>query len=264
MIRIITIVISSLFLFDRFTRKYLNPYKLIFCFGKKGSGKTTYLTRIAIKSLKQGKKVYSTVEIPGTYLFDVEEVGKKTFDPKSIVLIDEIGMIWDARDFSKFPKEVRDFFKYQRQYKLTVYVFSQTFDVDKKIRDVTDEMWLLTSFMRVWSMQRRIIKKIGIKTAADGSSTLSDDYKFDSLLFGGMKFIFIPRWVPFFKSYDPKKLAYIDGKYCDMSDIQQKYLVGRNWVIDCIKVRIVSWFCYFRSLFNKLIRRSERNLIDPD
>lgn len=29
------------------TRKYLNPYKLYFIFGKKGAGKTTYETKLA-------------------------------------------------------------------------------------------------------------------------------------------------------------------------------------------------------------------------
>ena len=33
--------------FDRATRKYLNPYKLYFIFGKKGAGKTTYETKLA-------------------------------------------------------------------------------------------------------------------------------------------------------------------------------------------------------------------------
>lgn len=263
----VLIFLVVIILFDRFTRKYLNPYKLIFCFGKKGSGKTTYLTRIAIKEMKLGKKVYSTVDIPGTYLFDTKDVGKMTFPPESVVLIDEIGMVWDARDFAKFPKEVRDFFKFQRQYKLKVYLFSQTFDVDKKIRDLTDEMWLLSNFMRIWSLQRRIIKRIGIKTAADGSSTLSDDYKFDSILFGGVKFIFIPRWVVFFKSFDPKKLAYIDGQYVEMNDIQESWLSGKNWILGNLKIKLVqSWHfirrfkpvAYILRFFNKT------GVYDPD
>ena len=35
------------------TRKYLNPYKLYLVFGKKGSGKSTYLVKLAKKHLKK-------------------------------------------------------------------------------------------------------------------------------------------------------------------------------------------------------------------
>lgn len=237
--------------FDRLTRNYLNPYKLIFIFGKKGSGKTTTLTKIALDNIRKGYKVYSTIEIPGTYLFDIRELGLKTFDPYSVVLCDEIGMVWDARDFSKFPKYVRDFFKYQRQYKLKVYLFSQTFDVDKKIRDLTDEMYLLTNVARVFSVRRRILKKICIKDAADGTSSLSEDYKFDSILFGGIKLTFIPRYVQFFKTYDPKQLAFIDGKYLDLNDLQIEYLSTKKWLLDQIKI----YFLKLVKVPERLIRK---------
>ena len=43
------------------TLKYLNPYKLTFVFGKKGSGKNTYLTKIAYQHMAKGWRVYSNV-----------------------------------------------------------------------------------------------------------------------------------------------------------------------------------------------------------
>ncbi len=48
------------------TRKYLNPYKLIFIFGKKGSGKSTLLTKYAwIMSVKVGTfTVQNIVPVP--------------------------------------------------------------------------------------------------------------------------------------------------------------------------------------------------------
>ena len=243
------------FVFDRLTRNYLNPYKLIFIFGKKGSGKTTTLTKIALDNIRKGYKVYSTIEIPGTYLFDIREIGLRTFEPYSVVLCDEIGMVWDARDFSKFPKYVRDFFKYQRQYKLKVYLFSQTFDVDKKIRDLTDEMYLLKNVARVFSVQRRILKTICIKDAADGTSSLSEDYKFDSILFGGLKVTFIPRYVSFFKSYDPKFLEFIEGKYLDLNELQSKYIDTRKWLLDQMRLVFLAMVNYPRSLWGKIIKR---------
>lgn len=258
MIRVIIIIFLLMLLFHITTKKYLNPYKLIFIFGKKGSGKTTTLTKIALDNIKRGVPVYSTIEIPGTYLFNIEDIGKKTFRPNSVILCDEIGMVWDARDFSKFPKEVRDFFKYQRQYKLKVYLFSQTFDVDKKIRDLTDEMYLLRNFARVFSMQRRILKQITIKQAADGTSTLSEDYKFDLPFFGGIKLVFIPRYVAFYKSYDPKKLAFIDGEYLDLNDVQREYLSNMKWLAGSFKIAFLTLIRKIRKQFRKQRMRIRR------
>lgn len=251
MLLFIFCIFLSFLCFHLATRSYLNPYKLIMIFGKKGSGKTTTLTKIAIKASKKGIPVYSTVEIPGTNLFDVSEIGDKTFPPNSIVLIDEVGMIWDNRDYKNFKPNVRDFFKLQRQYKLTVYLFSQTFDIDKKLRDLTDQMYLLTNVMRVFSVQRRIIKRITISHANENStgvSSLVDDYKFDSILFGGLKFTFIPRYVCYFKSFNPKKLAYIDGNYLALNEVQSEFLSTRKWLLSCCKVAALKFLSLCRRL----------------
>ena len=36
------------------SRKYNNPHKLIFIFGKKGSGKSTYMVQLMLRHLKRG------------------------------------------------------------------------------------------------------------------------------------------------------------------------------------------------------------------
>lgn len=258
MLYFILFFIIFCFIYDLATRKYVNPYKLIMIFGKKGSGKTTTLTKIAITNIRKGRKVYSTVRIPGTYFFRVEQIGRFTFEPESIVLIDEVGMVWDNRDYGSFKPEVRDFFKLQRQYKLTVYLFSQAFDIDKKLRDLTDEMYLLTNVARVFSVQRRILKHIAISNASNnssGTSSLVDDYRYDFIL-GGIKVVFIPRWTSFFKSYDPTKLAYINGTYCDLNEVQTRYISTKNWIVDRIKIAFLKLFYDARrqciELLNKL------------
>lgn len=204
-------LLVALFLFMCYAYKYRNPYKLILIFGKKGSGKTTLLTKLTLRYLKKGIPVYSNVYIPGAYLFDPLEIGFKEIPPDSVLMIDEVGLIWDSRDFKGFKKEYRDYFKYQRQYRHTVYMLSQTFDVDKKIRDLTDQMYLIRSFCNVFSVARRINKTITIVHADSGTgeSHLADDMRFDSLLLfwaGSVKLTFIPKYTKYFKSFNPPKL----------------------------------------------------------
>ena len=231
------------YIFLKLTDKYVNPYKLIMIFGKKGSGKTTFLTKVAMQNIKKGKVVYSTIDIPGTRLFKVENIGDFTFEPYSIVLIDEVGMIWDNRDFKKFKHEVRDFFKFQRQYKLTVYLFSQTFDIDLKLRNLTDRMYLLQNVARVFSIARRIDKRITISHGDGDNSSLVDDYSFAPLLAPSSYIItFIPRWIVYFKSYDPKKLPLISYRQLNLSSSQEKYLSTQYWIADSFQSFISKTF----------------------
>ena len=50
---VLALLIGLPLLFDVTTRKYLNPYKLYLVFGQKGSGKSTYLVKLAKKHLKK-------------------------------------------------------------------------------------------------------------------------------------------------------------------------------------------------------------------
>lgn len=187
------------------TRKYLNPYKLIMIFGKKGSGKSTLLTKLAINYQKKGIPVFSTEEIQGCYLIDYKDIGYTEFPPDSVILIDEVGMIWDNRNFKNFDNKVRDWFKLQRHRHVTVYLFSQTFDVDKKIRDLTDEMFLVEKKLRVFSYAKRILKRTVLnKSSAESPSKLDEDLVFDSILFfwcGSRHLTFIPAWAKYFDSF---------------------------------------------------------------
>ena len=206
-------------LFILYSRKYANPYKLVMVFGKKGSGKTTFLTKIAIQNLKRGRPVYSTVRVPGTTLISYEEIGFRQFPPESVLLIDEVGMIWDNRNYKMFKPEVRDWFKLQRHYRNTVYLFSQTFDIDIKLRNLTDDMYLLRGFFNVFSVCRKIRRNIVVVSAtADSESRIADNLEFVPAwlsLFGARSliFTFIPNWVRYFDSYEAPSLPPSQGIY---------------------------------------------------
>lgn len=190
------------------TFKYRNPYKLIMVFGKKGSGKTTFLAKTAYRYLKKGRPVYSTEKIPGVIRFKVEEIGFITFPEDAVILIDEVGMIWDNRNFKTFKPEVRDYFKYQRHEKHIVYLFSQTFDIDIKLRNLTDCMYLCTCKFGWLSIARKIKRSITlVHPQGDAESRIADDLEFEPILwslFGARTciFTFIPHWVPLFDSHE--------------------------------------------------------------
>lgn len=215
--------------YDLLTRAYVNNSKLILLIGKKGSGKTTTLTKIALSFIKKGIRVYSTVAIPGTYTFKPEWLSQGLTIPEgSVLLVDEVGMIWDNRQFKTFSSNVRDFFKLQRHAHITCYMFSQTPDIDKKLRDLCDEMWLCKNIGRVFSVQRLIIKKIGINEDENGNGNLVDSYKFGGLI-GGLRFVFIPRYVEFFNSFDlPEKKKPVP-ELVPISDEQIRSLSNSYW-----------------------------------
>lgn len=206
-------VVCLFLLFHFSTKKFVNPYKLVFCFGKKGSGKSTHLSKIAYKSLIKGKKVYSTEHIDivhkgksySTIDINPRKIYNYSFEEGSVILIDEVSLIWSNRDFAKMDKKVIEWFRYQRHYKVSCYLFSQSFDIDKKLRDLTDDFQLVTKFARVWSISRHMVRKpVVVHPSAEAPARIDDDIIEDGLLlapFGGMSIAFIPYWAKLFDSF---------------------------------------------------------------
>lgn len=196
------------------TRKYLNPYKLTMVFGKKGSGKSTLMVRLAYTYLAKGWTVFCTERLDGCVHIDYNDIGFKHIPENSLLLIDEVGMIWDLRKHEKFKDEVRDWFKLQRHYKVKVVMFSQSFDVDKKLRDLTDDMFLVVNMLRVFSWAKRITRRIIlVKPGADQPARIDEELAYDPLFFwpfGSRILTFIPNWAPFFDSHNCPELEYKD------------------------------------------------------
>lgn len=213
---------------------YRNPYRLIMVFGKKGSGKTTMIVKLTQKYIKRGIKVYSTVPVPGAYLFDVKEIGFSHFDAGSVIFIDEVGMIWDNRNFKNFLTEVRDYFKLQRHYKHTVYLFSQSFDVDLKLRNLTDSMYLTKTYFNVISIARRVNRSITIvHPSGEGESRIADDLDFAPLLAFWtfpVRITWIPAWTRYFDSFEVPKLGPLTSVLCSYPDgFDSRPFYRRKW-----------------------------------
>lgn len=198
--------------FNFTTRKYLNPYKLYLVFGKKGSGKSTYLVKLARQYMKRGWIVYTNMEelfIPGVRHFNIQHLGDFVPEAHSLLLLDEVGMIWDNRDYKTFKPQVRDFFKLQRHYHVLVYMASQTFDVDKKLRDLCDGMFLHKNVARVFTLGKRITRKVIITEAVgDAESRISENLVMCP--FWDWTLTYIPKYAKYFDSHSIPDKPYLE------------------------------------------------------
>lgn len=111
-------------------------------FGLPGSGKTTFLAKYAFDSFKKGVPVYSNFELIGAYKIDVlSDLGKKDIHD-CLVLIDEISLVCDCRDWKSFDSSLVYFFTHHRHYNVNIVWASQSWgDADKKIRNLTDKLY---------------------------------------------------------------------------------------------------------------------------
>lgn len=213
MFYVIIAIFFVLVLFLVLTKPYVNDNRLIFVFGKKGAGKSTVLSKLSYKYLLKGRPVYSTEDLQfvhkgKTYQserLDPRKIYTYSFPRGSVVFIDEVSLIWDNRDFKRMDKRVVEWFRYQRHYGVKVYLFSQTFDIDKKLRDLADDMFLVNKYGRVWAVARHMIRKpVIVHPSADAPARIDDDIIQDGILlapFGGCIVAFIPHWAKLFDSF---------------------------------------------------------------
>lgn len=209
------IILIILFVTAYYGIKYKNPYKLYMVFGKKGTGKTTLLVKLAWQYSRKGYIVYCTTsDIPNTRYISVSDIGRKQLEPESLLLIDEVSLLWSNRDFKSFSKDVERFFRYQRHNKIICYLFSQSFDIDKKIRDLVDVMYLSQRLFNCVGYMKRINKEVTLTHAdADKPSTIAENLVFDSILlapFGSRRITWIPKYSSMFNSFDLAMLPPIE------------------------------------------------------
>lgn len=195
-------------------KRFNNPYKLYMVFGKKGSGKSSFLAKKAKYYLKKGWTVYTNMDdlsLEGVRHIDASDLGPFVPVPHSVVLLDEVGMLYDNRDYKNFKPAVRDFFKLQRHYQCIVYLASQSFDIDKKLRDLTDEMYLTSCLFGWLGLVRPITKKIGlVEASAQGESRIVDNLKFRFIT--SWRFTFLPRYSKYFESFVLPSHEFLDYK----------------------------------------------------
>lgn len=208
----ILIIFSLLFfLFLFIFRDYIKqPFTLNFIFGKKGAGKSLYMVKLMRRYLRRGYTVYSdiSVNLPGVVPIKADDLADHWPVEYSAIFLDEAGLLFDNRSFKTFKKGHTEFFKLQRKCRTVVWLNSQSFDIDKKIRDVTDRMYLQSRFL-VWTICRPIARTITLtEPDGDNESRVADKLKFKS--FFSWKWTFIPRFTKYFDSFELPYRPYLN------------------------------------------------------
>ena len=203
MLIFLVLVVAAFVGFSFVARKYANPYKLTFIFGKKGSGKSCMMIHEMLKYNKKGWNIYTDMadcNIPGVRIIDAKDLSKFAPDANSALFLDEVGITFDNRNYKSFDTGLRDFFKFQRKYKCCVFMNSQAFDVDVKIRNLTDGMILQTNIANCISVSRPIRRSITLtEPSADSESRIADKLSFAKIWH--WKFYWMPSYFKYFDSF---------------------------------------------------------------
>lgn len=180
-------------------------------FGVPGVGKTTLAAKLARKGLRKYKHVYTNFACYGCEKIDYQDLSKyKLFD--SLIVLDELTLDADNRDFKTFSKDHKDFFTLHRHLGVDIIYLTQNYEnIDKKIRDCTNELWYMSRtvipFFQRFTRAKRIYRNININ---ENTSELTMGYRFcnfiESIFVSNCKIVYRPKYYKYFDSYDELQL----------------------------------------------------------
>lgn len=178
-------------------------YDFTLIFGKKGSGKTSYMAKLALKYSSMGLTVFCTEEhVSNSYYLPSDYIGKYWLPEGSVLLIDELSCLYNSRNFKSTPQDVLRWFKYSRHNKVKIFAFTQVFnDSDYQIRMLADNMYLAKN-LGIFALYRRIRKVLDIRTDVNGVGQIVDSFeKAPFLGKGNTLFCSLRKYRKYFDSY---------------------------------------------------------------
>lgn len=183
--------------------------------GKTGIGKTTYLALIAKKYIEKGYKVYSNVYIKGTYKFNPKtDLGKYDMN-NSLIIVDEAGLEFNARDFKNFSKDLYKFFTMHRHMKTSVLLSVQFWDrLDIVIRELLHRIYVITP--NIFNKRIMKVKEIGNEISINDDGIIVQRFFWISWLLGGTK---LYRRKKAWHMFDTHSIDALDAKDFDMWDV---------------------------------------------
>jgi len=211
---------------------YINKPKpssgLVLYFANKGTGKTTYLSKIAIteqRKMIKGKSKYkyivSNALISGViYIEDIRAILKKKAIAETLILVDEGSIVYNNRKMNLTEAEI-SYFKLQRHYHTDMIVVSQSHeDVDVTLRRLYDYIFLFR-YMPFFTLVQPIRKKISID---EQTKQIIDEYYFGT--FFSWRVFFRPLYYKFFNSWwIPDNVEIVDFELPEFQEkIQPAYI----------------------------------------
>lgn len=183
-------------------------------FGVPGCGKTTLLTKFAVRELKRMKRgrsvykhVYTNFYCKGAEVIDYRDLANYKITD-SLILLDELAMDADNRKFKTFSDNMRDFFILHRHLGCDIIYATQSYEmVDLKIRQLTAQLWYMSKtvvpVLSMFTSAKKVYRTIAIN---EHTSELTLGYRFCNLLeaffASNYKCVFRPRYYKYFDSFD--------------------------------------------------------------
>lgn len=183
--------------------------------GFPGSGKTTVLTMIAQRAL-QGKStldipvsrdtsVYTSFYCQGCYKFDPFDCGKYDMS-NSLILLDEISLYFDNRQFASFTRTWLEFFKLHRHANINLVYCSQSArDADLKIRTLVEKSYIIDPYPFGFTALKPIIKSHTVVKGEPG-----EHYELAPPIM--WHWCYRPKYYKYFDSYETKPLPPVEKK----------------------------------------------------
>ena len=177
-------------------------------FGVPGVGKSTVLVKEYLINKKKYDNIYTiNLDIKGVAKID-KTILEKYKMYNTLILWDEITIDADNRGFKTFPKDLLDFILLHRHLGIDIIYATQNFEnVDKKIRDLTNELWYMNKsvipLFKQFTSIKRIYRTININ---ENNAELTLGYRFckglEKFFVSNFKIIFRPKYYKYFNSHE--------------------------------------------------------------
>lgn len=236
----------GLFLLTKFLKRYNSNFTLSLYYGKKGAGKSSIFVRGILKYMEKGYTVFTDIpcNIPGVYKVNSLDLATYTLPPYSFIAMDEGGLLlFDNRSFKTFPKGLTEWFKLQRHYKCICWINSQSPDIDLKIRNLADRLFIIRKVGHFLTWSRPLGRQVKlIESTAEADSRIAEDLYY--MPFWNWRFYWLPKYWKYFDSFAAPHREVIPSKLLPCAFLQ-------DFRLDCSPDPKPQWFYPGRSEYLK-------------